>query len=79
MPRNLRWRDPAWALLMELPAKMQQDALTAVGALLADPLPAEAEPYPEVPNTFKLTTGLVTVFYRRVGEEIDVVYLRPNS
>ena len=64
---------------MELPVKMQQDALTAVGALLADPLPAEAESSPEVPDTFTLTTGLVAVFYRCIGEEIDIVYLRPNS
>jgi hypothetical protein len=59
--------------------RANRSPLTAVGALLADPLPAEAEPYPEVPDTFTLTTGLVTVFYRRIGEEIDIVYLRPNS
>lgn len=79
MPRNVHWLGSSWNLLLELPEAMRKEALGAVGALLADPLPAESEVYPDVPDTHRLVTGYVTIFYRLLGDEIDIVYLRPNS
>lgn len=79
MPRDIHWRGSAWRLLLELPEQLRRDALSAVGALMAAPLPPEAAPYAPVPDTYRLDTGYVTVFYRLVGDEIDIVYIRANS
>lgn len=79
MPRNVRWLGSSWDLLLELPESMRKEALGAVGALMTDPAPPESEPYPDVPDTYRLATGYVTIFYRLLGDEIDIVYLRPNS
>jgi hypothetical protein len=66
-------------LLLELPEAMRREALTTIGALMVDPLPLGSETYPEVPDTHRLVTGYVTIFYRLLGDEIDIVHLRPNS
>jgi hypothetical protein len=79
MPRNVLWRGSSWAQLQALPEEMRKDALTAIGGLLADPMPATSQTYPPVPNAYQLTTAYVTIFYRIVDEEIDIVYLRPNT
>ena len=79
MPRNVHWLGSSWDLLLELPEAMRKEALATVGTLMADPAPPESEPYPDVPNTYRLATGYVTIFYRRFGDEIDIVHLRPNS
>ncbi len=78
MARKVHWRDTAWALLMEVPAELRKEALAAVVSLMDSPLPA-GEPYEPVPDTWRLATAYVTVWYRMVGEEVDVVYLRANS
>ncbi|MFC7570194.1 hypothetical protein ACFQU9_44445 [Actinomadura namibiensis] len=78
MPRNVQWRGAAWTQLQELPEELRRDALLAVGGLMADPLPSGSETY-EAPDTYRLTTAYVTIFYRLIGEEIDVVYVRPNT
>jgi hypothetical protein len=46
---------------------------------MTDPMPPESEAYPDVPDTYRLVTGYVTIFYRLLGDEIDIVHLRPNS
>lgn len=44
-----------------------------------NPLPPNSESYEPVPDTYRLTTAYVTIFYRLAGEEIDSLYVRPNT
>jgi hypothetical protein len=46
---------------------------------MLDPSPPEAEIYPAVPDTYRLDTGHVSLFYRIIGDEIDIVLVWPNS
>ena len=79
MPKSIRWLDEAWAQLAELPDQLHKEALETAGHLMADPLPAGSEIYPDVPDTYRLAIGYVTLFYRLLDDEIDIVRLRPNS
>ncbi len=79
MPRSIRWLDDAWAQLRDLPEQLHKEALEAAGHLMADPLPAQSQTYEHVPDTYRLDTGHVTLFYRVVGDAEDIVRVRPNS
>jgi plasmid stabilization system protein ParE len=79
MPRAVRWLDEAYDQLQELPGQLYADAQAAAGRLLADPHPPGAEPFKPVPDTWRLDTGHVSVFYRVTGDEIDIVRVRPNT
>lgn len=80
MGRLIRWRDEAWDGYAALPAALRTEARLAVVGLVEGPLPAPgAVPYEHVPDTYRLDTGHVTLWYRVVGDEVDVVYLRANS
>lgn len=78
MPRRVNWLDDAWDLFLALPEQLREEILSAVTSLMDGPLPA-GEPYEPVPGTWRLATPYVTVWYRLVSDEIDVVYLRANS
>lgn len=79
MPKSVRWLDEAYAQLRALPGQLYEDALAAAGRLMADPRPAGSEAYEPVPDAYRLNVGHVTLFYRVVGDEIDVVRVRPNT
>lgn len=69
----------AWQQLRQLPVQLRHEALTVAGALMADPLPSDAETYEPVPGTYRLETGHVTLIYRLVTDEVDIVYVNPNG
>jgi hypothetical protein len=79
MPKSIRWLDDAWAQLGELPEQLRKEALATAGRLMADPLPAESQTYEAVLDTYLLASGQVSLFYRVIGDAIDVVRVRPNS
>jgi plasmid stabilization system protein ParE len=79
MPRSIRWLDAAWEQLLSLPDALYKEGLAAAAALMVDPHPADARPDPDLPDTYLLERGHVRVFYRVVGEEVDVAGIWPNS
>jgi hypothetical protein len=62
-----------------LPEILRRDAAIAIVTLLADPRPAAARPYADIPDAFRLETSHIVVYYRIVGADIDVLRIRPNS
>lgn len=79
MPKSVRWLDEAYAQLQALPGQLYEDALAAAGRLMAVPRPAGSGAYEPVPDTYRLNAGHVTLFYRLVDDEIDIVRVRPNT
>jgi plasmid stabilization system protein ParE len=79
MPRSIRWLDDAYAQLQALPPVLHKGAQEAAGSLLSDPYPEGSAPDQVLPDTFILRTGFVTIFYRLVGDEVDVVGVWANS
>jgi mRNA-degrading endonuclease RelE of RelBE toxin-antitoxin system len=79
MPRSIQWHEEAWQQLQQLPVQLRREALAIAGALMADPLPPGAETYEPVPGTYRLETGHVTLLYRLVSDEVDIVYVNPNG
>lgn len=79
MPRRIQWLAPAWDQLQDLPGLLSKEALTLAGALMVDPFPAAAEVYDAVPDTYRINSGHVTLIYRTVGDEIDIVLVRANT
>lgn len=79
MPRRIQWLPQAWDQLQNLPGQLRKEALAAAGQLMVDPLPPGTETYGAVPDTYRLNTGHVTLFYRTVDDEIDIVLVWANS
>ena len=79
MPRSVRWLAAAWAQLQALPDELYKSALQAAASLMVDPYPRGAEPDREIPDTFVLRTEWITLWYRVIGDEVDVVGIWPNS
>lgn len=79
MPRRVQWLEKAWTALGEFPQRLRAEALEAAGKLMADPFPTASQTYVHVPGAHRLDTPNVTMIYRVVGDEIDIVYVRPNS
>ncbi|KAB2350315.1 hypothetical protein [Actinomadura rudentiformis] len=79
MPRSVRWLAAAWDQLQELPTEMFKDAQRVAGGLMADPCPQDAEPDPEIPDTFIIRTKLIVLFYRLSADEIDIAGVWPDS
>jgi mRNA-degrading endonuclease RelE of RelBE toxin-antitoxin system len=76
---NVRFRDEAWNLFLALPTTMREQVVDLLAVLVETPIPPGVKAYEHVPDSYRADVDDVTVFYRIVGEEIDVVYLRPNS
>lgn len=79
MAYRVRFRDEAWNLLLALPMPMREQVPDLLAVLVETPIPPGVKAYEHVPDAYRADVDEVTVFYRIVGEEIDIAYLRPNS
>ncbi|MBO2461680.1 type II toxin-antitoxin system RelE/ParE family toxin [Actinomadura violacea] len=79
MPQSVRWLPEAWMQLVALPETLHKEGLSAAAMLMVNPHPDDAEPDAEIPDTFVLRRGMVRIFYRVVGTDVDVAGIWPNS
>ena len=79
MPKSVRWLDHAWTQLHAMPGRLRRDALEAAAQLMTDVHPDGARTYPAVPDTYQLDTPTISLYYRVIGDDVDVVRVEPNS
>jgi hypothetical protein len=79
MPKSVRWLDHAWTQLHAMPGQLRKDALEAAALLMTDAYPEDARAYPAVPDTYRLDTATISLFFRVIGDDVDVVRVEPNS
>lgn len=78
MPR-LDFSPSAVEAFKALPRELARSfALTAI-ALLSDPRPKGAEPYAGIPDAYRYEHEQIVVFYRVIGQDVDILIVRPNS
>jgi hypothetical protein len=79
MPKSVRWLDHAWAQLTAMPEQLRKDALEVSSRLMADAYPEGWRVYEAVPDTYRLDTPRISLYYRIIGADVDVVRVEPNS